>query len=201
MPPRFDIPPLQSNGNAIVLNNAMLGFLESSRVCWTMIGTLDVIKEAYAVLRGMVSGSLRSLNRRCFVRRAGTRTRKGPAGSRSSKKTMISMFASSSEALSKHAASWDTSSRLFGSTLSPGMYPSGMAQSFLPNARGMNPQRSCERDVPWRSRHGIPRCYREVFGRCLRLRRCRNESSLSTSLATISIHGLLTKTRGSGRPE
>ena len=37
------------SGNAIVLNSAMLGSRESSRVCCTMIGTVDSMIEAYEV--------------------------------------------------------------------------------------------------------------------------------------------------------
>lgn len=58
----------------MVLSNAMLGLRESRRVCCTMIGTLETIREAYEVSRGM-GGSLKSLNRRWRVRLAPTVTR------------------------------------------------------------------------------------------------------------------------------
>lgn len=68
-------------------------------------GTSLRMTEAYGVSRGTGSGSVRSLNRWCTVRRAGTVTRYGPAGSRSAKYSVISTCASSSAALRMHAVS------------------------------------------------------------------------------------------------
>lgn len=63
--------PDHSHGNASVDNSAFSACRESSRVCCTTIGTFDSNTEAKSVSAGTGSGSFRSLNRTCRVRRGG----------------------------------------------------------------------------------------------------------------------------------